>query len=206
MEQRRYRRQLTVAAEGVNAKDREPVGPFDQLHGSAVTRVQLDGIGYAPPGDEVDTIHTDQTQPGSSRSCHSIGQLQELALAAEQRELWSTQDAAAVAKPGGAESRVPDQLAGEAQDPGIGSVGSKGDGSGGAGDPLLEIHARCHRSPRSPGRYAVPATRPAGFEQPGSWQGATGRWPAQGMGTPQAAAPKDAHQLHRISGSAQRLG
>src|SRR6476659_6160639 len=109
----------------MHAKDREPVGPFDQLHGSGVTRVELDGKRDTLAGDEVDTVQTDQTQPGCNHGGDSIRQLQDLGLAAEQPELRSSEDTSAVAKPPGPKSRVPNQLAGEAQDPGIGPIGSK---------------------------------------------------------------------------------
>jgi hypothetical protein len=123
--QQRYCGQLALAGEDVGAKDREPVSPFDQLHGGGVTRVYLDGVRHALPGDEVDPIQTDQTKPGCNHGYESIRQLQDLGLPAEQPELRSSQDTSAVTKPPGPKSRVPNQLAGEAQDPGIGPVGSK---------------------------------------------------------------------------------
>jgi hypothetical protein len=111
----------------MNPKDRELVGPLDQLHGGGVARVYLDRVGHALPSDEVDTIQTDQTQPGCEHGGGSSRQLQEFGLSGEQLQFWTTQNAAAVPKPSGPKSRIPYQLAAEPQDSGISPIGRKRD-------------------------------------------------------------------------------
>jgi hypothetical protein len=46
----------------VSAEHGESVGALDELHGSRVAWVDLDGARRAAPGDEVDAVHADEPE------------------------------------------------------------------------------------------------------------------------------------------------